>query len=80
MSAILILAGVVMALYFLTVTKVCKGCPTVVAVGPAENGKSTCLNIAAGITGKFAACHVIVRRCLLGLYPKYCREYLGLKL
>ena len=63
-SKISILAGVVMSLHFLTVTKVSKGCP-IVAVGPAETGKSTCLSSAGRVTGKFAACHVV-----LGLYPK----------
>ena len=33
------------------VTKLCKGCPTIVAVGPAETGKCTALNIAAAVTG-----------------------------
>ncbi len=50
-STLLVLAGGIMALHYKTITKTCKGCPTVIAYGPAETGKSTAIVAALGMTG-----------------------------
>ena len=50
-SALLVLAGGVMALHYSTITTLFAGCPVVVALGPAETGKTTALKAALSITG-----------------------------
>lgn len=51
-SAMLVLAGGVMCLHYSTITRVYKGCPTILATGPAETGKSTAVAAALSIAGK----------------------------
>ena len=45
-----------MALHYTTIAKMFKGCPTIVAVGPADTVKSTAIAAALSIAGiKFTA-------------------------
>lgn len=67
-NALLILAGGVMALHYQTVTKLCKGCPAVVAIGPPETGKSTALAAALAISGTKIMCKLV---CLIGSEPEH---------
>ena len=53
-SSLSVLAGDIMALHYQTMTKMCKGCPAIVAIGPPETGKSTALAVALAISGKVA--------------------------
>lgn len=54
-SALLVVhvAGGVMTLHYTTLTTLFAGCPVVVAVGPAESGKTTAIKAALSITGWF---------------------------
>ena len=45
-SALLVIAGGVMALYYNTLTTTFAGCPVVVALGPSETGKTTAIKAA----------------------------------
>ena len=49
--SILIIAGGVMALHYQQVIKVNSGCPTILAMGPSETGKSTSIKCALSLTG-----------------------------
>ena len=50
-SSVLVVAGGIMALHYITITQMCKGCPTIIAVGQPETGKTTALTCAVAITG-----------------------------
>ena len=50
-SALFVVAGGVMSLHYSTLTTIFAGCPIVVALGPAETGKTTAIKAALAITG-----------------------------
>ena len=52
-SSLLVVAGGVMSLHYSTLTSTYPGCPTTVAIGPAETGKTTAIKAALAITGLF---------------------------
>ena len=52
-SGLLVMAGGVMSLHYLTLTKLFAGCPTVVCLGPAETGKTTSIKAALSLMGMF---------------------------
>ena len=51
-AALLILAGSVMTMHYSSIISHFPGCPTIVAEGHAETGKSTAMSVALSITGK----------------------------
>ncbi len=50
--AIVMSAGIILALHYLTVVK-STGCPIVVAEGESQTGKSTALKVARALLGKY---------------------------
>ena len=51
--SILMVAGAVMTLHYSSLVRQPTGCPTIVAVGPSQSGKSTALRVALSIVGMF---------------------------
>lgn len=50
-SALLVLAGSVMALHYKSIIRLNSGCPMVIAAGESETGKSTAIKVAVALTG-----------------------------
>lgn len=50
--SILVVAGGVMSLHYSTIIR-SNGCPTIIANGPSQTGKSTAMNVALSIMGTF---------------------------
>ena len=54
-SGLTVVAGSIMALHYVTITRLYSGCPAVLALGPSKTGKSTAIKAGLSVTGLYSA-------------------------
>ena len=57
-ASLLMMAGCIMSLHYKSIVNRFNGCPSIVAEGPSETGKSTALKVALTLTGESAWLYV----------------------